>query len=60
MDFPLNSITGITFDRLADRVNVNFPNSTIGEDTDGNIVIYLNHYLRGDVLCAFPDEEEND
>jgi hypothetical protein len=56
VDFPLNSITGMTIDRLMDRVNVYFPNSTIEEEPDGNLIINLNHRLVGDVVTAFAEE----
>ena len=59
MEYPLNSITGMTFDRLMDRIDVYFPNSTVTEDSDGNLIINLNHYLHNGVVMAF-EEDENE
>ena len=49
----LNSITGLTIDRLLDRINNTFPNAVLGEDSDGNLIVHLNHYLDGDTVTAF-------
>lgn len=54
----LNSISGLTVDRLLDRINVYFPNSELAEDSDGNLIVNLNHYLDGDIVTAF--SEDND
>lgn len=57
MENPLNSISGLTFDRLLDRVTAYFPGCSVGEDTDGNLVLHLNHYLDNGVVTPF--EEDN-
>ena len=53
MRYELNEINGITIDRLLDRINVFFPDAVLGEDSDGNLIVHLNHYLEGDTVRAF-------
>lgn len=53
----LNNITGLTVDRLLDRVNTYFPNAVLDEDSDGNLIVHLNHYLDGEIVTAFSEDE---
>ena len=59
MEYPLNDIAGMTFDRLMDRMLVNFPKAELHEDSDGNLVIHLNQYLSNGIVTAFTDDDED-
>lgn len=53
----LNNIAGLPVDRLLDRINVYFPNSELAEDSDGNLIVNLNHYLENGIVTAFSEDE---
>ena len=52
---PHNLIEGMSFDRLMDRALTCFPNSTILQEEDGNIVISLNHHLVDGIVTPFEE-----
>jgi len=53
----LNEIAGLPVDRLLDRISAYFPKSELGEDSDGNLIVHLNHYLENGIVTAFSEDE---
>jgi hypothetical protein len=54
---PHNLIEGMTFDRLMDRALTYFPHSTMSAESDGNLVIVLNHHLVDGIVTPFEEED---